>query len=149
MLVPPYLKPKEPRLRDWNTEANHHQLTQFPLKPKEPRLRDWNGLMLMSKAVSTLLKPKEPRLRDWNKAHPSRTGRRWWFETKRTSITRLKLHTSWNMQRYQDIETKRTSITRLKQMSESRIGKTLSVAWNQKNLDYEIETLIPAATSTR
>ena len=46
-----------------------------------------------------------------------------------------------------DLEIKRTSITRLKP-AKIDFGKTFRVAWNQKNLDYEIETSIPAEVRT-
>ena len=63
------------------------------------------------------LKSKEPRLRDWN------------------SIRRLP-----NVSLRARLEIKRTSITRLKQNTSGCFGFH-GATWNQKNLDYEIETI--------
>ena len=63
------------------------------------------------------------------------------LEIKRTSITRLKRYWRRGVSaRGSGLEIKRTSITRLKpQHARLRLSGFLS-AWNQKNLDYEIET---------
>ena len=63
------------------------------------------------------LKSKEPRLRDWNQDKQRDWKKIRWLEIKRTSITRLKL----------------------KIYSAETILRLL-FSWNQKNLDYEIET---------
>ena len=42
------------------------------------------------------------------------------------------------------LEIKRTSITRLKQFYEKSQNSKKRQAWNQKNLDYEIETVTTA-----
>ena len=91
----------------------------LPLKWKEPRLRDWNDDNLTLFSRNTGLKWKEPRLRDWNWTTPSALWRSsiLLLEMKRTSITRLKRDMYRNCTRY-------------------RSGR----AWNEKNLDYEIET---------
>ena len=113
------LKPKASRLRDWNGTVYHTELCcqfsletkrtsitrlkpngwvgsrsqhRLPLKPKEPRLRDWNSKIRLGAIPVVCLKPKEPRLRDWNG-----------------------IAISWP-------------------------DATSSFTWNQKNLDYEIET---------
>ena len=39
------------------------------------------------------------------------------------------------------LEMKRTSITRLKQTTGRRNAERVVLTWNEKNLDYEIETL--------
>ena len=163
-----HLKSKEPRLRDWNAidtgfnnlpiyqlEIKRTSITRLKLdgcggerrfrhrlKSKEPRLRDWNepttdhNKLLSTKtwnqknldyeietvayriatALSRNLKSKEPRLRDWNGTLGHLLLRKWILEIKRTSITRLKLDFRYNSL-YKSIAT-----------------------WNQKNLDYEIET---------
>ena len=113
------LKPKEPRLRDWNPKiVPFSPIAYTHLKPKEPRLRDWNHSFterlinenvkswnqknldyeIETDSVSpscislTFLKPKEPRLRDWNRAAArASSGETSKLETKGTSITRLKL----------------------------------------------------------
>ena len=69
---------------------------------------------------SISLKSKEPRLRDWNS--------RWSIQC-------------WRFLR-SCLEIKRTSITRLKRAWADRLRSVPSVAWNQKNLDYEIETIL-------
>ena len=117
----PYpLKSKEPRLRDWNGFwVRTWQNTPFNLKSKEPRLRDWNATDGGCAITTADLKSKEPRLRDWNIAIFDRLAEcLLWLEIKRTSITRLK-HTLWS------------------------ILRNLTLTWNQKNLDYEIETICP------
>ena len=52
------------------TESTHHKTSKgVPLKPKEPRLRDWNVIEAAINLPSLFhLKPKEPRLRDWVEA---------------------------------------------------------------------------------
>ena len=92
------------------------------------------------------------------------------LETTRTSITRLKhsllsgepgysqawndknldyeietnLSSDWTLSPRVVLETTRTSITRLKQRSKHRWASTDGWAstWNDKNLDYEIETIV-------
>ena len=140
-------------------------ITSARLKSKEPRLRDWNKIRGdQQKSIQKDLKSKEPRLRDWNDF----TNATWIddlaLEIKRTSITRLKQ--SWGTARasWGRLEIKRTSITRLKHKPDRprcerfrlkskeprlrdwnlRLQSVLSItnygSWNQKNLDYEIET---------
>ena len=188
------LKSKEPRLRDWNQRQLHSAERRIHLKSKEPRLRDWNqtnsevpGLYVRLEikrtsitrlklvatrrgSISLLsnLKSKEPRLRDWNIVKPNcYCVVRSRLEIKRTSITRLKQTDNligrslnvkpWNQKnldyeietapgycnnrrQINSLEIKRTSITRLKQEFYSSIARGAAAAWNQKNLDYEIET---------
>ena len=113
-----YLKSKEPRLRDWNQSRSYPGKVGWRcLKSKEPRLRDWNPALLENiKQHDFVLKSKEPRLRDWN--HPPVAG----------SASCLDC-----------LEIKRTSITRLK-LTANSTRVIISPTWNQKNLDYEIET---------
>ena len=112
------LKSKEPRLRDWNIIGRIQTSgIKRTLKSKEPRLRDWNMDRCGTPwGRSPILKSKEPRLRDWNV-----TGCAALFVPN------------------EPLEIKRTSITRLKHII---IGIPIFwiKAWNQKNLDYEIET---------
>ena len=100
--------------------------------------------------------------------------RNYCLEIKRTSITRLKLDYSeaYDLLYKRVLEIKRTSITRLKRHStgnrcwhacpwnqknldyeietgENRVDDLLRIAsWNQKNLDYEIETVLTFSAST-
>ena len=88
------------------------------LKPKETRLRDWN---LSASAVLTgalSLKPKETRLRDWNIAFAS--GATIADQSLKPKETRLR---DWNQKVLDGFK------------------KVVASAWNQKKLDYEIETL--------
>ena len=63
------------------------------------------------------------------------------LEIKRTSITRLKPDSGTRkLASSSTLEIKRTSITRLKQEFQERWVRHRK-AWNQKNIDYEIETL--------
>ena len=149
-----HLKSKEPRLRDWNTLVGSwnlltacsleikrtsitrlklllhspHRLTRPSLKSKEPRLRDWNGCSVaLPVSDSPSLKSKEPRLRDWNLTPPSGSG--WQVGHLKSKEPRLR---DWN------------SLDRVSRL-------TIRSAWNQKNLDYEIETryqIKPDATAT-
>ena len=97
------------------------------LKSKEPRLRDWNheDVRMAATPFVVHLKSKEPRLRDWNRnAQQPMTAKAFFLEIKRTSITRLKRETS------------------------IKLG-CLFFTWNQKNLDYEIETCCRRLQSER
>ena len=114
----------------------------------------------------TGLKPKEPRLRDWNEHCEHEGGHvNINLETKRTSITRSKLGLvcefealscdTWNQKNLdyeietfpaprpirvrKSLEIKRTSITRLKLIISVTVQSHIN-AWNQKNLDCEMET---------
>ena len=71
-----------------------------------------------SASLPSSLKSKEPRLRDWNGCAVC-----WCFGIG-------------------NLEIKRTSITRLKRDYDTRDAQPRSVSWNQKNLDYEIETIV-------
>ena len=111
------LKSKEPRLRDWNSFIRRYKNFVFALKSKEPRLRDWNfDCISLMDCVVLDLKSKEPRLRDWNT---------WRSHCLSTSNS---------------LEIKRTSITRLKLQITVAVSEARPPSWNQKNLDYEIET---------
>ena len=86
------------------------------LKSKEPRLRDWNAIRRISnKNVGFILKSKEPRLRDWNRLLP----------VARRCRCRLK-----------------SKEPRLRDWNTGTVLIVIGIifAWNQKNLDYEIET---------
>ena len=118
---------------------------------------DWTINLEIKRTSITRLKPT-----DCSPVSPYNS----WLEIKRTSITRLKY--GWNVRNSNDpnlLEIKRTSITRLKHLN-ARIHILLSaleikrtsitrlkpaswktvpstdLTWNQKNLDYEIETSI-------
>ena len=87
------------------------------------------------------LKSKEPRLRDWNcELH------RWWLwswklEIKRTSITRLKQRAAATEATTESIDLK-SKEPRLRDWNVMIVALVVCVKfpWNQKNLDYEIET---------
>ena len=165
-----HLKSKEPRLRDWNSNCVCcYRLSTSFLKSKEPRLRDWNVKTHHRSTLMTWLEIKRTSITRLKRltllpfplsAFP--------LEIKRTSITRLKqdLHTAvfrepdislkskeprlrdWNnsqprgcaYMRHTLLEIKRTSITRLKPNVRVHDDRRCRFAWNQKNLDYEIET---------
>ena len=141
-----YLKSKEPRLRDWNwNNPVVHRSIHF-LKSKEPRLRDWNRNCGTGNSEGNVT---------WNQKNldyeieTNFIGVRLKFsctlEIKRTSITRLKLWRSHSrIHRITCLEIKRTSITRLKPQRYRRFRcSDRVISWNQKNLDYEIETAMP------
>ena len=151
-LVHGYLKSKEPRLRDWNyrsvtvpgatsppwNQKNlDYEIETGPcpdsdrrrisgLKSKEPRLRDWNkkNLLFLKKRFQ-FLKSKEPRLRDWNIDNDrGRCSRN--TPNLKSKEPRLR---DWNIEYDTWYYHKKAT-------------------WNQKNLDYEIETgfIFPAST---
>ena len=162
-----FLKPKETRLRDWNPLVENplkrllrswnqkkldyeietvnlfsRRIDLSSLKPKETRLRDWNMQILMiSGKPLPLLKPKETRLRDWNWTICERKWRRCNLETKRNSITRLKplilLRCVRNRLR---LKPKETRLRDWNRQIEPLIAVNTEPTWNQKKLDYEIET---------
>ena len=95
-----------------------HRLAVLLLKSKVSRLRDWNWKCKLNSIVSLSLKSKVSRLRDWNNV--SGVGAK--------SLRKL--------------EIKSISITRLKHRDTERCGfSRLYWTWNQKYLDYEIETI--------
>ena len=114
-----HLKSKEPRLRDWNwhnTILNHRYLS-YTWNQKnldyeiETRLLDRSAAQ-----AQNFLKSKEPRLRDWN-YHNRRCLQE--HITLKSKEPRLR---DWNIIRGSDN------------------ASDLCFPWNQKNLDYEIET---------
>ena len=88
------------------------------------------------------LKWKASRLRDWNFAGLTPPIRdRFFLEMKSFSITRLKLAKYTDPRTYIYLEMKSFSITRLKLPSQKGGSFTIRmIAWNEKLLDYEIET---------
>ena len=165
------LKPKETRLRDWNDacissdnpcwfllETKRNSITRlkqayfYPtntyirifLKPKETRLRDWNFLGCVHLIPSLIwLETKRNSItrlkRTSTTSHTTTTTN---LETKRNSITRLKLNWRIATRHWSSVlETKRNSITRLKLRLRALTQQTLILTWNQKKLDYEIETV--------
>ena len=91
------------------------------------------------------LKSKEPRLRDWNHCEPlgSLTGDFPWNQKNLDYEIETKSVTGILRGKFFHLEIKRTSITRLKLPNVKRRDSRLSTTWNQKNLDYEIETWVP------
>ena len=195
-LKSPYLKSKEPRLRDWNnTKSKTSPATEnstwnqknldyeietfrcclclpssrqtwnqknldyeIETRKRLPRIvrtwHSWNQKNLDYEIETCLmpgvslslpqrdLKSKEPRLRDWNRRYFAIRTSSSALEIKRTSITRLKL----------PADTPNTPCTCGLKSKEPRLrdwngDNTYTVgaaydatnAWNQKNLDYEIE----------
>ena len=144
------LKSKVSRLRDWNFKFIHGEVplceleiksisitrlkpfaesfdtgAWFCLKSKVSRLRDWN---LTSEGIirdwADDLKSKVSRLRDWNTNRSSVPSAVWRLEIKSISITRLK---------------RRSVCYHIK----------IYFSWNQKYLDYEIETILRSRTTGR
>ena len=86
------------------------------------------------------MKSKVSRLRDWNSGDHASNETRRCVEIKSFSITRLKLdYLYFQRLSNQNVEIKSFSITRLKLRSKKFLAVT-STCWNQKFLDYEIET---------
>ena len=113
-----HLKSEVSRLRDWNL-CFHHD-TQYPvgyLKSEVSRLRDWNGVINPPSPISCIL------------------------EIRSISITRLKLgrFSTGGNEVARQLEIRSISITRLKHRI-SPSGNLTELTWNQKYLDYEIET---------
>ena len=139
----------------WNQKNLDYEIeTVLNSKRISPLTLTWNqknldyeietGALGASAIIGSLdLKSKEPRLRDWNVR-----AQDWGviidsLEIKRTSITRLKQSAAegagWEPT---ELEIKRTSITRLKLGNPSIRTDNGCSPWNQKNLDYEIETAL-------
>ena len=149
----PNLKWKEPRLRDWNyTETPPGSGIFRALKWKEPRLRDWNSKSLAQPSSPIRLKWKEPRLRDWNASYK--------FISVGASARNLK----WKEPRLRDWNVAMPEISvpfgsilkwkepRLRDWNEnfqSFQGPAGIETWNEKNLDYEIETTWCVRSSIR
>ena len=87
------------------------------LKSKVSRLRDWNNgdLPPLPVRLDTPLKSKVSRLRDWNVVYVEKSAGNIAVEIKSFSITRLKLPVA-------------------------PVSVPEGLRWNQKFLDYEIET---------
>ena len=137
------LKSKEPRLRDWNPDnviVDESSMSAWNQKNLDYEIETF--FSRLCSIIGTVLKSKEPRLRDWNTDVNQDPPFHSKLEIKRTSITRLKPRTL----RFEGrgvgvLEIKRTSITRLKPLGRrGRDKRTMGSPWNQKNLDYEIET---------
>ena len=136
-----FLKSKEPRLRDWNHDASqetepdgvswNQKNLDYEIETFKYTYADIRGETLEIKRTSITrlkhirmptphaypsdLKSKEPRLRDWNVYPTTKCCAPDLLEIKRTSITRLKL-------------------------DQAALCRASHLTWNQKNLDYEIET---------
>ena len=113
------LKSKEPRLRDWNCSSGVRYRCQayaWNQKNLDYEIETGTTTRIMLFPLPPL-KSKEPRLRDWNHSNRQDT----------------------HNQGQTELEIKRTSITRLKQFVRTIAIRPAS-PWNQKNLDYEIET---------
>ena len=190
----PFLKSKEPRLRDWNLRCVVGQCSpgyswnqknlDYEIETRSSGIRKpassttWNQKNL-DYEIETLqklvgyhlvcqpLKSKEPRLRDWNLTQepiwPKSSGKPWnqknldyeietrlgeccfhfriKLEIKRTSITRLKHHEFGIVGL--DALILKSKEPRLRDWngSSNHLSWYGYVTWNQKNLDYEIETL--------
>ena len=118
-----------------------HHVSLAPLKSKVSRLRDWNVIMKWHILLQQVkLKSKVSRLRDWNSDNPSAESVNTTVEIKSLSITRLKPRLPFAMANTSlFVEIKSLSITRLKP-SPAKTWARLGISWNQKSLDYEIET---------
>ena len=112
----------------------------FILKSKEPRLRDWNSTSNTQRGgIDTTWNQKnlDYEIETNVKKIACLTAVK--LEIKRTSITRLKQNHATRKWTRSQLEIKRTSITRLKR-AEKPSWQAAAWPWNQKNLDYEIET---------
>ena len=143
------MKSKETRLRDWNRgycrmsklsdalEIKRNSITRLKHNPKRPaylvRQLSWNQkkldyeietieLSAVFDNVVVFLKSKETRLRDWNA----------------DDIAAMDDNAL-------ELEIKRNSITRLKLTKDIHIRHRHQFSWNQKKLDYEIETFMPSS----
>ena len=143
----------------------HRQVSH--LKSKEPRLRDWNCNIYQHSVVIFRLEIKRTSItRLKRESCYGHLNLREKLEIKRTSITRLKPISNHPLSgNNQTLEIKRTSITRLKRVEWVGLGHyvvllkskeprlrdwniammmqitIVVISWNQKNLDYEIETI--------
>ena len=122
------------------------------LKRKVSRLRDWNfNPLIFCVAPHTSLKRKVSRLRDWNAmclkpyTHPLRTWNEKYLDYE---IETDVLSTVDYVKDVIRLETKSISITRLKLHILFDTRTPASLAWNEKYLDYEIETCSAFPTST-
>ena len=144
--------------------------TTYPawdLKSKVSRLRDWNSpfvvlvkfgsqrLEIKSISITRLKRHCGARIefrskRAWNQKYldyeieTKQVFIQWCsdsqLEIKSISITRLKLSCVWSRhQTFHRLEIKSISITRLKLQRDKCLGRS-RCPWNQKYLDYEIET---------
>ena len=128
------------RLKQFREVGEKRFRETLDLKSKEPRLRDWNSLCcrLCLRAFSLEIKRTSiTRLKLSLECHVAFASI---LEIKRTSITRLKHCYHKGSIRRVSLEIKRTSITRLKPTMIRLFVPETSIPWNQKNLDYEIET---------
>ena len=131
---------------DYEIETSLHRelraQTAWNLKSKASRLRDWNiSSVLTGRCFSVCLKSKASRLRDWNldmPNPPAESGTT--LEIKSISITRLKLAS--NSVGYHSMRNLKSKASRLRDWNQN--GEMTPIgsgeAWNQKHLDYEIET---------
>ena len=112
------------------------------LKWKASRLRDWNLWVGDHRVrVSVHLKWKASRLRDWNSPWWDREHRQHPLEMKSFSITRLKR--SGVMPTVRSCVFLKWKASRLRDWNDLKgmhCGSRVDMPWNEKLLDYEIET---------
>ena len=139
------LKSKASRLRDWNEDSTVLYLGTERKAWNQKHLdyeieTDLNPQVPQSPKVH--LKSKASLLRDWNEyIRNCRSDDFCLLEIKSISITRLKHKLQKPpTPRWEGLEIKSISITRLKLISPAIFGSRHLFAWNQKHLDYEIET---------
>ena len=113
-------------------------------------IETWQVILKWKQARLCFLKSKEPRLRDWNINKPSGTWQHLWLEIKRTSITRLKHRQRLAYERRRETWNQKNLDYEIEtQVSRRRKGRGGAGPWNQKNLDYEIETIPRRAASSQ
>ena len=129
---------KNRQKKTWNEKHLDYEIETYPrnasnlrweghLKWKASRLRDWNFPVNPIRLPNQpLLKWKASRLRDWNLSA---------FLQRDTE--------------FDNPEMKSISITRLKRGLNSRLSSPRNSTWNEKHLDYEIETRIPVISASR
>ena len=139
------LKSKASRLRDWNLSPSMSvKSSPSLLKSKASRLRDWNSCRGQSETgFSRWLKSKASRLRDWNMMLSGKRYHRYLLLKSKASRLR-----DWNLSLPRSLRLRFRSGWNQKHLDyeiETRFDNEFRVAichvcWNQKHLDYEIET---------
>ena len=132
------------RLKHKTASQNADNLNMSILKRQVPRLRDWNWNLVDQTHTVRVLETTSTSITRLKRGYRNNL----WavliyrLETTSTSITRLKLNIEWSLELDRILETTSTSITRLKPVSLCvRLPiPFLKGSWNDKYLDYEIET---------
>ena len=135
------LKWKASQLWDWNFSVGVGGYSlDLQLKWKASQLWDWNLIANILQREYTSLKWKASQLWDWNATiRLSDCDTKLRIEMKSISIMRLKQTHSPRIAFAYSIEMKSISIMRLKPIRRTA-GSARGQTWNEKHLNYEIET---------